>query len=95
MYKALLWHGSRITNYVGILSEGLRVAPPDAPITGFVLGKGIYFADIPSKAAHYCYANPEDNEGLLLLCEVALGNIHRAVKPKPFKGPPIYHHSVR
>jgi poly [ADP-ribose] polymerase len=24
----LLWHGSRLTNYVGILSQGLRIAPP-------------------------------------------------------------------
>lgn len=26
--KQLLWHGSRLTNYVGILSQGLRIAPP-------------------------------------------------------------------
>lgn len=26
--KMLLWHGSRLTNYVGILSQGLRIAPP-------------------------------------------------------------------
>lgn len=25
----LLWHGSRLTNYVGILSQGLRIAPPE------------------------------------------------------------------
>ena len=25
--KHLLWHGSRLTNYVGILSQGLRIAP--------------------------------------------------------------------
>ena len=25
--KMLLWHGSRLTNYVGILSEGLKIAP--------------------------------------------------------------------
>lgn len=24
----LLWHGSRIANFVGILSQGLRIAPP-------------------------------------------------------------------
>jgi hypothetical protein len=27
----LLWHGSRKTNFAGILSHGLRIAPPDAP----------------------------------------------------------------
>ena len=30
----LLWHGSRLTNFVGILSEGLRIAPPEAPVSG-------------------------------------------------------------
>ena len=25
----LLWHGSRISNYGGILSQGLRIAPPE------------------------------------------------------------------
>lgn len=27
----LLWHGSRVTNFGGILSQGLRIAPPEAP----------------------------------------------------------------
>ena len=30
--RMLLWHGSRATNYAGILSQGLRIAPPEAPI---------------------------------------------------------------
>jgi len=29
--RMLLWHGSRTTNYAGILSQGLRIAPPEAP----------------------------------------------------------------
>ena len=32
--RQLLWHGSRTTNFVGILSQGLRIAPPEAPATG-------------------------------------------------------------
>lgn len=28
----LLWHGSRTTNFAGILSQGLRIAPPEAPM---------------------------------------------------------------
>lgn len=36
----LLWHGSRLTNWVGILSQGLRIAPPEAPSTGYMFGKG-------------------------------------------------------
>ena len=41
-----LWHGSRLTNYVGIISQGLRIAPPEAPVTGYMFGKGVYFADM-------------------------------------------------
>ena len=38
--RQLLWHGSRLTNFVGILSQGLRIAPPEAPVTGYMFGKG-------------------------------------------------------
>lgn len=81
----LLWHGSRVSNYVGILSQGLRIAPPEAPSTGYMFGKGLYFADMVSKSANYCHVDfkkkkslDEDGEsvdhtGILLLCEVALG----------------------
>ncbi|XP_049888598.1 poly [ADP-ribose] polymerase 2 [Epinephelus moara] len=72
--RTLLWHGSRLSNWVGILSQGLRVAPPEAPITGYMFGKGIYFADMSSKSANYCFANQNNHVGLLLLCEVALGD---------------------
>ncbi|XP_034941348.1 poly [ADP-ribose] polymerase-like [Chelonus insularis] len=73
--KKLLWHGSRTTNFAGILSEGLRIAPPEAPSTGWMFGKGIYFSDMVSKSANYCHANRGNPTGLLLLCEVALGNM--------------------
>lgn len=68
-----MWHGSRMSNWVGILSQGLRIAPPEAPVTGYMFGKGVYFADISSKSANYCHANPNDPIGVLLVCEVALG----------------------
>ena len=28
-------HGSRATNYGGILGQGLRIAPPEAPVNGY------------------------------------------------------------
>ncbi|KAE8633932.1 hypothetical protein XENTR_v10002155 [Xenopus tropicalis] len=71
--RMLLWHGSRLTNWVGILSQGLRVAPPEAPVTGYMFGKGIYFADVSSKSANYCFSSRDKNVGVLLLSEVALG----------------------
>ena len=69
--KKLLWHGSRITNFVGILSQGLRIAPPEAPSSGYLYGKGVYFADMAQKSSGYCY--PVNNTALILLGEVALG----------------------
>lgn len=29
--------GSRLTNFVGIISQGLRIAPPEAPATGYMV----------------------------------------------------------
>jgi poly [ADP-ribose] polymerase len=37
--RKLLWHGSRTTNFGGILSQGLRIAPPEAPVNGYMFGK--------------------------------------------------------
>eukprot|EP00268_Persea_americana_P066226 TRINITY_DN8966_c1_g1_i2.p1 TRINITY_DN8966_c1_g1~~TRINITY_DN8966_c1_g1_i2.p1 ORF type:complete len:157 (-),score=31.03 TRINITY_DN8966_c1_g1_i2:385-855(-) len=71
----LLWHGSRLTNWAGILSQGLRIAPPEAPVTGYMFGKGVYFADMFSKSANYCYSTTASRDGVLLLCEVALGDM--------------------
>ncbi|PSN54639.1 Poly [ADP-ribose] polymerase [Blattella germanica] len=56
--RKLLWHGSRLTNFAGILSQG------------------IYFADMVSKSANYCCTSKNNPVGLMLLCEVALGNMY-------------------
>ncbi|XP_007647987.1 poly [ADP-ribose] polymerase 2 isoform X3 [Cricetulus griseus] len=81
--RMLLWHGSRLSNWVGILSHGLRVAPPEAPVTGYMFGKGIYFADMSSKSANYCFASPLKSTGLLLLSEVALGQCNELLEANP------------
>ncbi|XP_045493688.1 poly [ADP-ribose] polymerase-like [Colias croceus] len=78
--RRLLWHGSRTTNYAGILSQGLRIAPPEAPVTGYMFGKGIYFADMVSKSANYCCAHTASPVGLMLLSEVALGDMKECMK---------------
>lgn len=72
--KKLLWHGSRLTNWGGIFSQGLRIAPPEAPVTGYMFGKGVYFADMVSKSANYCFASRQRPTAILLLAEVSLGN---------------------
>jgi poly [ADP-ribose] polymerase len=71
--RRLLWHGSRATNFGGILSQGLRIAPPEAPVSGYMFGKGIYLADMSSKSANYCCAYNSGGHALLLLCEAELG----------------------
>jgi poly [ADP-ribose] polymerase len=71
--KKLLFHGSRLSNWAGILGQGLRIAPPEAPVTGYMFGKGVYFADCSSKSANYCFTNRSHNTGLLMICEVSLG----------------------
>ncbi|XP_003381097.1 poly [ADP-ribose] polymerase [Trichinella spiralis] len=61
--RMLLWHGSRLSNFVGIISQGLRIAPPESLTSGHMFGKGIYFADMVSKSANYCNATPADPYG--------------------------------
>uniref|UniRef100_A0A183BU97 Poly [ADP-ribose] polymerase n=1 Tax=Globodera pallida TaxID=36090 RepID=A0A183BU97_GLOPA len=89
----LLWHGSRLSNYVGILSQGLRISPPEAPVTGYMFGKGIYFADMVTKSANYCYVM--NGQGLLLLCEVALGDIQEEKNGREIKKPKRGKNSVK
>jgi poly [ADP-ribose] polymerase 1 len=93
--RQLLWHGSRTTNYAGILSHGLKIAPPEAPCTGYMFGKGIYFADMVSKSANYCASSSSQNVGLMLLSEVALGNMHELTNASFIKKLPDGTHSCK
>ncbi|VDD80054.1 unnamed protein product, partial [Mesocestoides corti] len=69
----LLWHGSRMSNWMGILGRGLKIAPPEAPSTGYMFGKGVYFADCASKSANYTHVTSSNDIGIMALCEVSLG----------------------
>lgn len=93
--RKLLWHGSRITNFAGILSQGLRIAPPEAPATGYMFGKGVYFADMVSKSANYCFTNKTNPTGLLLLCEVALGDMYERTGAEYVTKLPTGKHSTK
>ena len=79
----LLFHGTKIFNLIGIFSNGLKIAPPEAPMTGYMFGKGIYLADMYEKSINYCDIIQETNNNkkankysYILLCEAALGNIY-------------------
>lgn len=43
-------------------------------------GKGIYFADLVSKSAQYCYTDRNNPVGLMILSEVALGEVYELKK---------------
>eukprot|EP01124_Arcella_intermedia_P000047 TRINITY_DN10024_c0_g1_i1.p1 TRINITY_DN10024_c0_g1~~TRINITY_DN10024_c0_g1_i1.p1 ORF type:complete len:933 (-),score=279.47 TRINITY_DN10024_c0_g1_i1:19-2601(-) len=86
--RQLLWHGSRVSNYVGILSQGLRIAPPEAPKSGYRFGKGIYFADICEKSAHYCRGSSGGKDTILMmLVDVALGKMAELKKDQYMEEP--------
>jgi len=90
--RMLLWHGSRLTNWVGIISQGLRIAPPEAPKTGYRFGKGVYFADVISKSGSYCFTTNQNPHAVMLLAEVALGNMNQLLKDEYMeKAPPGTH----
>jgi poly [ADP-ribose] polymerase len=81
----LLWYGSRLHNFAGILSSGFKFAPKEAPATGYMFGKvrinlyyaeGVYFTDMVSKSANYCFASKSNPVGVMILCDVALGAIN-------------------
>ena len=76
----LLWHGSSLANWCGILNGGLRIAPPEAPANGYNFDKGLYFADYASKSAQYCRAD-DGAPAVLCLAEVAVGRQHRVTAP--------------
>lgn len=73
--RYLLWHGSFLTNFVSIFCHGLKIAPSEVPRLGKKFGKGLYFADMMSKSTKFCITGKENRTGLMLLCEVALGDI--------------------
>jgi len=89
----LLWHGSRSANFIGILSEGLRVAPPTAQRSGASYGKGIYFADMAAKSIGYCRAQ-YGHSAFMLLCEVALGKMRGTHKSSSIEEMPAGYNSL-
>ena len=92
-----LFHGTKNCNMVGILSRGLLIAPKNAPVTGYMFGKGIYFADQSSKSAQYSllWAANRRPIGYLFLADVALGKIKKETGPQYREEAPRGCHSVQ
>lgn len=78
-----LYHGSKVNNFLGILSRGLMI--PKNVLTDDssgdilersdigLLGNGIYFADSLSTCIKYTQSSNTKNTRLIAVCEVALG----------------------
>ena len=53
-------------------------------------GKGVYFADLVSKSAQYCFTDKKNPVGLMLLSEVALGEVYELKKSAVSSHPMMY-----
>ncbi len=77
--KTLLFHGTRVSNMIGILKNGLIVDPSrlgiNVSITGKMFGLGLYFANSCSKSIQYTNYQSSDNISCLFVAEVALGRM--------------------
>lgn len=88
--RQLLWHGTRLQNFVGILSQGLKIQPAGVQRNGNVFGNGIYFSDMAARSIPY------SPEGIMMLCEVALGDAEETVFQYQFPYPlPLNNHSLK
>jgi ankyrin repeat protein/predicted DNA-binding WGR domain protein len=76
----LLWHGTRTENVMGILFQGLKIAPVDASRTGSRLGDGIYFTDSFKYASQFCsdFSSFSSNQSsFVFLGEIVLGKMQK------------------
>jgi len=73
-----LWHGTRASNVLSILKQGL-VIPPEgsAHCTGRMYGNGLYFSDQSTKSLNYSHGywdgGAKDNNCFMFLADVAMG----------------------
>ena len=73
-----LWHGTRISNVLSILKQGLLIPPANAShVCGRLYGNGVYFSSESTKSANYSYGywdkNKKDNNCFIFLADVAMG----------------------
>lgn len=84
-----LWHGTKASNLLSILKQGLIIPPAQAAhCTGRMFGNGIYTSLQSTKALNYATdfwnrSGASDQRTFMFLCEVALGKIF---KPRSFGG---------
>ena len=85
----LHWHGTRASNLLSILKQGLIIPPANAfQCTGRMFGNGIYGSEQSTKALNYAtnyWNNSGDNNQrvFMLLCDFAMGKEYH---PKNYSG---------
>jgi len=73
------WHGTKASNLLSILKQGLIIPPADAThCTGRMFGNGIYGSEQSTKSLNYAtnYWNPSgesEEKVFMLLCDFAMG----------------------
>mmetsp|Transcript_970 Transcript_970/g.3231 ORF Transcript_970/g.3231 Transcript_970/m.3231 type:complete len:2496 (+) Transcript_970:95-7582(+) len=99
--RAELFHATRASSIYGILSQGLLL--PTTVVDDFdgqrrdagMLGAGIYFGDRPSTAAQYSEPCTDTESRLMVVADVALGNVfHTTAKDTELTAPPAGFDSV-
>ncbi|MEM8829925.1 MAG: WGR domain-containing protein [Cyanobacteria bacterium P01_G01_bin.19] len=79
----LHWHGTKASNLLSILKQGLIIPPANAvQCTGRMFGNGIYGSEQSTKALNYAtnYWNPsgeDEDRVFMLLCDFAMGKEYR------------------
>lgn len=78
-----LWHGTRASNLLSILKQGLVIPPANAAhCTGRMFGNGIYTSLQSTKALNYATSfwnrsGAQNQRTFMFLCDVALGKVHK------------------
>ena len=87
--RYLFFHGTKVENVIGILSQGLKISPVQAINTGKSYGTGIYLSDNFTCSYGYCHSlfsmnlmnnlynnyKSKKNKCFMFMAEVAVGNI--------------------
>ena len=76
--RYIFCHGTKVENIIGILSQGLKIAPVQAKYTGSAYGHGIFLSDFFSLSLAYCYPRnvlSKKDKAFMFLVEVAVGKI--------------------
>lgn len=76
-----LWHGTKPSNVLSILKQGLVIPPATASyVCGRAYGNGIYFSDQSTKSLNYACGywggGDQGNRVFMFLADVGMGNYH-------------------